>query len=148
MIDREREARNRALHALSLMRQGWSLQAAARDSGTTPETVLRYVGSALRRTDEGWRPSPEDGLTRTMLFLFPDGPDFITIRGLEQASLIGRYWNAVRIYLEEGDDRELRRFAGRSVIDVKGQRHRFITEARTIRRLARAGQVGGFNSIY
>jgi hypothetical protein len=148
MENRTRETRNRALHALSLMRRGWSLQTASHDAGTTPSTVLRHVGQALRETSEGWRPTPQDDLSRTLLFLAPDGPVFITVRGSERASLIGSYWNAVRLYLEEGDDRELRRFAGRSIIDVSGNRHGFVTEPRTIRRLARAGQVSGFNSIY
>ncbi len=149
MIDRSRESMNRALQALGLMRQGRSLRSASQESGTTPQTVLRLVGSALRRTRAGWwRALPEDDFDRRLLFVFPDGVDFVAVRGSRRASAIGSYWNALRLYLEEGDDRELRRFAGKVVVGVDGRRYRFVTDPAAIRRLARAGQVSGFNSIY
>jgi hypothetical protein len=130
------------------MRDGMSLEAAAHRAATSPATVLRYVGAALRRTDEGWVAAPTDEFPRQLRFVFPDGSDFITVRGSEQASLISDYWRALGRFVEFGDDSELRKFAGRSVVDVNGRRHPFITDRETLRPLVRSGQVSGFNSIY
>lgn len=148
MPDGSTEPRNRALHALDLMRDGLSLQAAAREAGTSPATVLRYVGAALRRTDEGWAAAPTDEFDRRLRFVFPDGSDFVTVRGSDRGSLISDYWHALGRFVEFGDYSELRKFAGKSVVDVNGKRHLFVTDRATLRPLIRTGQVSGFNSIY
>lgn len=148
MPDRAREAMNRALHALSLMRRGRGLGAAAHEAGTTSQTVLRLAGSAVRRTATGWKAHPTDSFQRRLLFLFQDGTDFITVGGSRRASAISDYWRAIGRYLEQGQDRELQRFAGRHIVDAHGKHHPFITDRTILRRLARAGQVSGFNSIY
>jgi hypothetical protein len=148
MPDGSTEARNRALHALDLMRDRISLEVAARRAGTSPATVLRHVGTALHRTGEGWIAAATDGFDRRLLFVFPDGSDFVTVRGSDQASLISNYWRALRRLVESGDDSGLRKFAGRSVVDVSGKRHFFVTDRATLNPLIRSGQVSGFNSIY
>ena len=66
---REREARERALAALALMRrEKRSLTAAARAKDTNPRTVRRYVGSALRRKGLSgrYKAKPRDRLLRVL----------------------------------------------------------------------------------
>lgn len=80
---REAEARERALAALARMRrEGRSLREAATAEGTSPTTIKRYVGSALRREPgKGYRrpftavtvpfPKKEAGLLWTGFFIMP-----------------------------------------------------------------------------
>ena len=49
MRPRAKQARAQALDALAKMRHGASLSQAAKEAGTTPNTVERYVGDQLHR---------------------------------------------------------------------------------------------------
>ena len=83
-------ARQRALEALNLMRQGRSLSRAAKRAGTTPENVLKQVGAALRRRRDGsYVPTPADHLKRSLRFLTPDGIMALEVRSSRTASQIG-----------------------------------------------------------
>src|SRR5215469_10624772 len=49
------EARKRALHALTAIRDGASLAEAAKAEGVSQRTIRKYVGSALRQDHVGGR---------------------------------------------------------------------------------------------
>lgn len=140
----EREARGRALDALSIMRRdGVSLRTAAKRAGTTPNTVLRHAGPVLERRGGRYVASPADRFTRLMQVLGRDvGIVTVSVSGSRQASLIGRHWNAVNRYLTTGSDSELRWFVGRSVAGVE-----FETDLNAIDELAGAGELE-FETIY
>jgi hypothetical protein len=143
----EREARLNALHALGLMRSGKSLSAAAREAGTTPNTVQRHVGSALAKDPRGRIVAKaRDRLYRPMRFLAPDGVVALDVRDSRTASRIGRYMNAVRDYIYTGDDLRLRAFAGKA-ISVDGQRYDFVTDLDVLDRLAHRGELR-FEELY
>jgi hypothetical protein len=63
------------------------------------------------------------------------------------ASVIGRYWNAVRLFLETGDDSTIRRFRGKYVTDAAGQATALLTDLDELERLGSLG-VLSFESIY
>lgn len=72
----EARSREQALAVLALMRRkGLSLRAAAREIGTNSETVLRYVGSELRREGSRgvYRATAHDRISRTLHFITPAG---------------------------------------------------------------------------
>jgi hypothetical protein len=145
----KRDTYNRTIHYLSLRRQGRTVREAEREAATSARTAWKYLGrAAFRRTKRGLVPRTRDDLERQLLFLFPDGTEFVTFRGSTRASTVGRYWAAVRTYVERGDATALLKFRSRSIIDTQGRRLRFLTDLDKIRSLARTGQVGGFNSIY
>ncbi len=149
MTGYQRERYEAALHTLSLMRRHKkSISEAAREAGTTPETVVRYARPALKRAQGRWVSQPRDRLERRMLMYDPSGSYHVEVRSSTTATRIGDYHNAVRRFVESGDDSKLRSFAGKYVVDVEGRRHYFLTDPADIRRLARAGQVGGFDNIY
>ena len=141
-------ARERALEALNRMRtEGLSLTCAAQVARTTPRTVRKYVGQALRRTSGGrYVPTPTDRLTRLVWHLTSRGKVEIAVRGSRPASLEARYMAAVDRFLRTGETDAIREFQGQTIRAGK-QTHRFVTDPVTLERLAHAGEVS-FERLY
>jgi hypothetical protein len=144
----EREARNRALDALSRMRSdNLSLKAAAREAGTTVNAVKRHAGNALGKTSSGqFRAKKSDRLVRSVRFPTETGSIGLDVRDSRSASRIAAYWNAVKRYIETGDASGLRRFRG-TVVRVNKRGYPFITDTTALDRLADAGELG-FDDLY
>lgn len=143
----EREARQDALHALSLLRQGKSLSRAAKEAHTTPNAVQRYAGSALIKDASGrYVAKSRDKLYRPLRFLTPNGSVTLDVRDSRTASTIGHYNNAVREYVNTGNDLRLRAFKGKA-IHTGGQRYEFITDLDVLDRLGYAGELH-FEDLY
>jgi hypothetical protein len=147
-LDKAREDRRRALHALSLMRkERLSLTRAAKEALTIPRKVKKYVKSALRKKVSGrYEAKPSDRLARSLRFLAPDGQIGITVHSSRTASKIAEYWAAVDHYLRTGDTERLAKFRGKSV-QVGKNKFVFVTDPRTLNRIAAVGEVS-FEQIY
>ena len=146
----EQQARRRALNAVSLMRKdGLSLGNAAKAAGTTVNAIKRHAGPALERDDRGaYRAKASDRLVRPMLVPTPDGLITLDVRDSRTASKIAAYHNAVKVYLDTGDDTGLRRFSGRrGGVTVGKQFYPFVTDTSILDRLADAGELG-FDDLY
>jgi len=141
-------ARNSALEVLSLMRtKGLSLAKAAKQAHTTPKTVVRYAGAALRKEPSGkYQASPFDRLARFLRFLTPEGQIHITVRSSRTATKVSEYMAAVDHYLKTGDTARLAQFRGKSV-RVGTLKFQFVTDPRILDRLAHAGEVA-FEDLY
>jgi len=61
--------------------------------------------------------------------------------------VIGKYWNAVDLYLNTGDDSGLDAFQGKHIIDADGKRVLLMTDVRELDRLGSAGNLS-FESLY
>ncbi|MFN8675491.1 MAG: hypothetical protein U0Z70_03845 [Thermomicrobiales bacterium] len=144
----ERDAQLRAFDALAKMRKsGLSLSAAAKEAGTTVNTVKRHAGSALKKAPSGrFTPTPYDRIGRPLPVPTPDGPIWLTIRDSRSASKLGAYWSAVRHYLNTGDSRRLRAFRGRGVT-INKRFYPFITDTRLLDPFADAGLLD-FDDLY
>lgn len=143
----ERQARDRALEAVQLMRRdGLSLSRAAKQAGTTPNAVRRHAGSALEPVGGRYRAKPYDRLVREMHVLTARGVIVVPVRDSRSATKIASYMSAVDHYLRTGDDRRLRRFRGQGVW-VEKRFYPFITDLDTLDRLASAGEVS-FEELY
>ncbi len=137
----------RALEALSLMRRGESLTAAATEASTAPETVRKYVGRAIERLPNGrYQAKPWDRFERSVRILIPDGPERITVKDSRTASKVGRYWNAVHDFLTTGETEDLERFGSES-FQVDGQQFGFIADLDLIERLAFGSEIS-FEDLY
>ena len=110
-------AYRRSLDALSHMRKGESLKLAARKAGTTPNTVIKYAGSTLKRGPGGrWSAKSSDRLPGLpMNVLTTEGMQFIAPRSRREASLIGEHNNAIRHFRDTGDESQLNKFNGKKV---------------------------------
>jgi len=141
-------ARQRAFDALRRMREeDKSLTQAAWEAQTTPRTVRKYVAPALRKTPAGrYAPTRSDRLQRPLRFLTPDGVVSLNVRGSRAASEIARYGAAVDRYLRTGLTDALGEYRGKT-LRVGRATYPFVTDARTLDRLANAGQVS-FEDLY
>ena len=119
---RAKQARAEALDALAKMRHGALLTRAAKEAGTTPNTVVRYVGDQLHR--EGGRvvASKSDRLFRRVQVTTSEGVQWVDVHSSRPASIAGQHANAVRAFLKAPDDaaaelamRNLRKFEGVTV---------------------------------
>jgi hypothetical protein len=71
----------------------------------------------------------------------------LTVRTKKDASLAGKYWNAVHKYVAQGDASELKGFEGARITSAQGRHLLLLTDLKTLNRLAGAG-VLSFESIY
>jgi hypothetical protein len=142
----EQEARARALDALSRVRQGMSLRRASFEAATTPHTVRRYSGSALRREGRRWRATKSDRLFRRMRWIVETDVITIDLTDSRTASRIASYWDAVKTYVETGNTQALRKFRGKT-IRVQKRAYFFVTDTRVLDQLARRGELS-FETIY
>ncbi len=137
--------RERSLEALGLMRRTkgkLSLTRAAREVGLkNVKTVIRYVGSALKKGPTGrYSAAPSDRFLRTVPFLTPDSRIAITVRGSRQVSRIARYWAAVTRYADTGDASGLAKFEGKS-LTVGKVKYPFVIDLKTLNALGYKGEL-------
>jgi hypothetical protein len=126
---------------------GLSLTRASRWAHTTPETVRKYVGQALVKTERGrYAATPSDRLTRHIRVLTKDGITRIRVRSSRTASRVARHWAAVKHYLLTGETEALAEFRGQS-IRADGITYPFITDPAMLERLHAAGEVS-FERLY
>jgi hypothetical protein len=112
---RQRETYQRTLDALSGMRRGQSLDLAAREAGTTPRTVRRYVGAAVKRQGSRYVLG-RDRLVRPAMRVLSSGcVERVDGLGRRDSRIAGRHANALKRYLDTGDASELQRLRGASV---------------------------------
>lgn len=146
---RQRESLAKTAHVLSAMRsEGLSLRKASREVGISSQTVRRHAGAALRKTKSGiYKARASDRMLRVLVLPTPSGLAEIATRDSRVATMVGEYWNAVHVFLQTGNDAELARFRGRSIIDAEGNRVALLTDLDELERLGGAG-VLSFESLY
>lgn len=149
MPEDSRDQWNRIAHAISKMRaERISLSQAAREFDLDRKLLIKLGRSALRKLKSGrYSAKRIDRLLRVLAVPTSKGPREVATRNSEQASLLGKYWSAVQRYLQTGDDSELRKFEGQSVIAQFGETFPLITNLFELDRLASAG-VFSFESLY
>ncbi len=139
---------DRALQVVNRVRHGESLSRAAREVGISPDTVMRYAGSAFTRDERGrWHTKASDRLYRRMRWIDERGMTSVEPANSKEASKLSAYWKAVNLYLTTGDDRPLHRFR-RMRLRTRQKIHLgFITDPDILDRLGSAGELG-FEDLY
>jgi hypothetical protein len=147
-----------ALEVLGLMRrEDLSLSKAVHkyrletpDSRITPRSVTKYVRTALYKKKGKprgpWIPKKSDRLLRLVQFPVRGETQLIETRDSRIASQIGRYWNAVKHYLNTGETSALKEFRGKE-IRVGKNVYKFVTGPKALERLAEFGFTD-LDSIY
>ncbi len=146
---RRRETLKKAAHVLSAMRtEKVSLRQASLEQGISPSTVLRHAKAGLRKTSGGtYAARKSDRLLRVLVLPIEGSLAEIATLDSRSATIVGEYWNAVNRYLETGDDTELARFRGQSILDAQGNPVLLLTDLDELERLGSAG-VLSFQSLY
>ena len=134
--DKAFEAKQRGFHAIATMRRGGlSLDAAAREEGTTPATLKKYLPAALRRSKSGrWVATKADRYIRLLSLPGAHGPVTVRARGSEEAQFASAYLASLTRWAQTEKAYELASFHGKTIGDFE-----LITSARTLRPLRDAG---------
>lgn len=130
----------RALDALAHTRRGMSLRRASALARTDPRTVLRHAGRAFRKEGRRYVATAYDRIPRRMTVLTADGPEDVTVRDSRTATALAEHANAVRAYIETGDDEPLAHLRRRSV-RIRGQPVALVTDPVRLDRLAAGGEL-------
>jgi hypothetical protein len=140
---------NRVTHVITKMRSDKvSLPQASREFGLSPQTVIRLGGSALRKRANGqYGARSSDRLLRVLVIPTSKGLQEVAVSNSEDASTLGKFWDAVQDYLETGDSKALRKFRGKRIIGADGEAIPLITDVAELDRLGSAG-VLSFESLY
>jgi hypothetical protein len=123
-----------------MRRNDLSLTQAAKRAHANPRTVRKYLGAAVERRGRRFLPAKTDQLPRELAYLGPKGPEWVTVRDSESATLLGEHASAVNRYLTRGDEDALKPFDGKSV-KVGRRRLPLLTDLATIDRLAEGGEL-------
>lgn len=134
--DRAFEAKQRAFQAISLMRrENLSLRDAARDQGTTPSTIRKYLPATLRKSRTGrWVVTKSDRYARVLTLPGPHGPVTVRARGSKEAQFASAYLASLSRWSRTGKPYELAPFHGKKIGDFE-----LVTSSRTLQALRDAG---------
>jgi hypothetical protein len=122
------------------MRLGSSLNRASRKFGLDPRKVRDLARTALRKLKNGrWAAKKSDRLLRVLYLLDPMGLIEIALRDSRQATMVGKYWNAVDLYRDTGDASAMEQFQGQHIIDANGKATPLLTDLHELDRLGSAG---------
>lgn len=146
---RFREAHSKTIDVLSRMRkQHVSLTKAAKELRVDPRTVIKYGGTAFKKSSNGrYAAKRTDKLLRILVTPSPEGLREVAVRGTKPASVLAKHANAMRLQVRTGRDTELKQFEDKYIIDASGERIPLLTDLSVIDQLANAG-VLSFENIY
>jgi len=149
MSERSQDRWDRVTHVVTKMRaDGMSLAKAAREFSLTSQTVVRLARTALRKGRDGrYTAKRTDNLLRVLVIPDSKGLSEIATRDSREATLVGKYWDAVQKYSETGDASALRKIRRKTIQDADGKRVRLIKDLAELDRLGSAG-VLSFETIY
>ena len=134
-------------HLIKSMKEGKSLAESSKAIGVPPERTRRILERArLLRKRKGRWTIRQDVPTRMLLYSEGEAKRVIPADS-KNRSAIGKFMNAVRSFLNTNDPKHLAPFAGKSVVDIPGTRHRFETDENVLYRLASTGSES-FEEIY
>ena len=137
-----------ALEVLRKMRNGYSLTASAREVGMSVYSSRKFLGRNVLKKGGRWRPTKTDSIQRSMR-IYEDGEiRTITITNSRDAEFIGKYYIAVRKYLETGDVSYLKPFKRRKIYDINGVGHKLETDPNKIREIEERKEDSEFFEIY
>jgi len=149
LSEASQEKWNRVTHVVSKMRaEKLSLKQASKEFGVDPRTVARLAKSALRKDSKGRLVAKgEDRLLRMLVMPGTNGLIEVAVKDSKQASLIGKYSDAVQKYLRSGDTTTLKKFTRKRIKTTDGKIIRFLTDPEELTRQGSAG-VLSFESLY
>lgn len=144
------ERRERSLTVLRKMRQGSTLTAAAKEVGINRGTALRHLGNAVVKRGGRYFAKPTDRISRGLVINSRGKQATVTVNDSKSASIIGEYHNAVKQYLESGDDKVLKKFRKISIVDNSHgkKKYRLETDGEKLLKIEEGKEDREFFEIY
>ena len=140
--------RERSLSVLSEARKSRkSLTKLATQHFISPKTVLNHT-NAFRKKGRRWTAKRLDRIPRVMKINEKGREVSIEINDSRTASLIGRYHNAVKQFLNTGNRKKLRKFKNKKVKDVQGKLHLLETNPKSLIQINERIEEPEFYQVY
>lgn len=128
----EKELRERSLDILKESRKTKkSLTKIARQNKISPKTVLHHT-NAFKKVNRRWVAKKFDKISRSMRINENGKKISIEINDSRHASTIGKYHNAVKEFLNTGNNKKLSEFSKKKIKDSNKNIHSFETRLKKI----------------
>ncbi len=137
-----------SLKVLDMMRDNKSLTKSSKEVDLDIKTVKSHIWSGIRKYRRRWRPKKTDSIQREMIIYEKGIIKSIIVRNSKDASLIGKYHNAVKQFLVTGDIKLLKPFKRKVIIDANGKKHKLETDPDTLFEVAEMWEDEEFYEIY
>ena len=129
---KDRALRNQSLNALSRIRRGEKPPDVIEDIGLNRKTLLNHLGNNIKIKKDMIEVTKSDKIPRELI-INEDGKELpIIVKNSKDASIIGRYHNEVRNFLNTGNSSGLKRFQKIRIKDADGRVHRLETNPNRI----------------
>ena len=144
----QREKRQKSLEVLKKMRtKGYSITKASREVGIKPKTVLKHT-NAVKKVGTWWKAKRYDKIERTMRIASNGREYFVDTRDSRNASKLGKYQNALKIFYNTGDESVLIPFKNKRIRDSKGKWHTLETNPDKLWDIADVREDEEFYTVY
>ncbi|NPE30688.1 hypothetical protein HNV12_22580 [Methanococcoides sp. SA1] len=144
----EKDVRKRSLMVLSEMRKGKSLTEASKEHGVKVQSVLKHLGTSVKKKNGKWVPSKTDHIERSRWFYSDAKRVAVIVNSSKDASLISKYLNAVRVALNTGNDTILEPFKYLKIKGADGKDYPFETDLEKLYELNEQIEDSEFLPIY
>ena len=120
---------------------------AANDNGITVKNVIKHT-NGFKKTNGKPVVKKWDRIQRVMRINSKGQEKSVTLVDSRTASVVGRYHNAVKQFLNTGEKSKLKQFRNKKVRDHKGISHRFETNPDEIIRINQRIEEPEFYEVY
>lgn len=132
LTPKQKSLRTKSLAVLTQARRTKKLPSViAKEHHISLKTVI-YHTNAFKKVNGRWTAKKYDHTSRSMLIGENGKMQSVTISDSRHAKTIGRYHNAVKFYLDTGDDTKLKKFSKRKIKDAEGNIHFFETNPKIV----------------
>ena len=129
---KHRVLRNDALSVLNRIRSGETPSNVIDEIGISKNDLLKHLGNNIKIKKNKIKVTKSDRIPREMVISEDGVEDSIIVKNLRDASIIGRYQNAKRHFLETGDSTKLIEFKKIKLKDTDGIIHKLETNPNKI----------------
>ncbi|MCH7647721.1 MAG: hypothetical protein IIA83_03850 [Thaumarchaeota archaeon] len=129
---KQRVTRNDALSVLNKIRRGETPFDIIDEIGISKNNLLKHLGNNIKIKKNQVKATKSDQIPREMIISESGVEDSIIVKNLRDASIIGRYQNAKRHFLETGDSSKLKEFKKIKLKDTDGTIHKLETNPNKI----------------
>jgi len=129
---KQRVLRNDALSVLNRIRKGETPSVVIDEIDISKNDLLKHLGNNIKIKKQQIKVTKSDRIPREMVISEDGVEDSIIVKNSKDGSIIGRYHNAIRHFLETGDSSKLKEFEKIKLKDTDGTIHKLETNPNKI----------------
>ena len=129
---KQRVIRNDALSVLNKIRRGETPFDIINEIGISKNDLLKHLGNNIKIKKQQIKVTKSDKIPREMIISEDGVEDSIIVKNSKDSSIIGRYHNTIRRFLETGDSSKLKKFEKIKLKDTDGTIHKLETNPNKI----------------